>query len=121
MAPTGSRLAGAARPDEEQMQRFILCEGVKGSLVAHPSSIIGSRRHPGMSRRMLAEGEKLESLADLYEPVREVFPVHKCLMRAIGNGELRLLAGPVVAKDMAEATALLAAAAKPKLAKKGDS
>jgi len=92
------------------MPRYSLYEGVKGHLAPHPAARIASRRHPGMSRRPLGEGEVFESLVDLYEPVVECFEVHKCLTRAVETGSLKLVAGPVVAKDHAEALAKLQAA-----------
>ena len=108
------------------MPRYSLYEGVKGQLAPHPAARIASRRHPGMSRRPLAEGEVFESLVDLYEPCQEVFEVHKCLTRAVETGSLKLVAGPVVAKDHVEALAklqklqdALVAAPKPKAPKSG--
>lgn len=105
------------------MPRYSLYEGVKGQLAPHPAARIASRRHPGMSRRPLAEGEVFESLVDLYEPCQEVFEVHKCLTRAVETGSLKLVAGPVVAKDHTEALAKLqaapVAAPKPKAPKSG--
>jgi len=91
------------------MPRYSLYEGVKGHLCPHPAARIGSRRHPGMKRRPLAEGEAFESLVDLYDPTQEVFEVHKCLTRAVDTGSLKQLAGPVIAKNHAEAAEKLKA------------
>lgn len=99
------------------MDRYSLFEGVKGCLCPHPSAVPNSRRHPGMKRRPLAEGEKLEHLSDLYEPVQEVFAEHKCLRKAVEAGHLKRVKGPIVAKDIIEAMTKLGA--MPKAAKKG--
>lgn len=103
------------------MPRYSLFEGVPGYLCAHPSARAGSRRHPGMRRRELAEGEDFVALVDLYEPLAEVHEEHRCLAKAVAAGHLKRLAGPVVAKDVAAALELLkpVAPAKPKAPKGG--
>ena len=103
------------------MPRYSLYEGVKGFLCPHPAALIASRRHPGMKRRPLAEGEEFENLCDLYDPVLEVYADHKCLSRAVAAGHLKRLKGPVVAKNPAEAVAALMPKPKAVKAPKGDS
>lgn len=109
------------------MPRYSLFEGVKGVLCPHPRAALNSRRHPGMKRVPLADGEVIgqRALADLYEPCVEVFEEHRCLAKAVAAGHLKRLTGPVVADDITDAMAKLgvgpklAPAPKPKASKDG--
>jgi len=89
------------------MPRYSLYEGVKGRLCPHPAAELASRRHPGMKRVPLAEGEVLGNLCDLYEPIQEVHEAHRCLDKAVKSGHLTKLDGPIVAKNHTEAIAKL--------------
>lgn len=89
------------------MQRFCLYKGVPGVLVGHPSQRLGERRYLGKRRRELAEGEKFEELHQLFDDVAECALDHSAMRKCVAAGELELLAGPVAAKDMADALAQL--------------
>lgn len=98
------------------MQRFSLYQGIKGVLVGDPLAKLGQRRFVCQRRLVFGDQPPPREFIDHFEPVDQVCAEHPMLAKAVAAGELKLLAGPVVAADYAQAEQALRA--KPKTVRK---
>lgn len=87
------------------MKRFLIVEGIKGALVADPVNNDPSR-FVGQILKPHEERLALPNRVDHYTPI--VVVVEQCshLLKAIGNGTLKKLAGPILADDHGAAFAI---------------
>ena len=101
------------------MPRFVLLRGVPGKLVANPQ-VEGSF----LCQQALAEvpANAPRGLVGRFSPVERVVQMdgEGHILKALRNGELVQLAGPVVASTAAEAEKLLHATAKPGKSRKDE-
>lgn len=86
------------------MKRYIIVEGVKGTLVSDPASS-DPNRYVGQMRKVLPDGHVTISLAERYEPV--VVACEECLalLKAVKSGTLKQHGSLILAEDVSAAFA----------------
>jgi len=95
------------------MKRYMVLEGVQGTLVTDPHSDIANR-YVAQTRKSLEQRKAAKSHGDRYVPCTIAAEYHPHLVKAVSRGTLKQLGEYVYADSSADALASVSSKSKPK-------
>ena len=95
------------------MKRFMILEGVKGSLVTDPFAG-DALRYVGQAKKTYEECQAAPCFAECFLPEKTVKEYHPYLVKAVSRGSLKQIGDFIYAESADEALASISSKPKPK-------